>query len=385
MASFQKYKTKDGWKWMYKYYSSIDPLTGKKKPSTKRGFDTKKQAQLHAAQTEQDIANGTFIEDSKNPTFEAVYKQWYATHSLTLKPPSRRAVRSKFKQQILPHFGKLKMKDITKPYCQEVVNKIAEKIKSVDNMRMYANQVFDYAIKMDIIQANPMAHAVIPRKDTEFDAEAVELAEKRDYWEKHEIKQFLNILKKDYPLMDYVMFHLLIYTGARKGEVLALHESDIDSKNKTLTLNKTLYQENNVYTFQTPKTASSRRSISLDEVTFKLLKKWITSEKKRFLELGQKWNDKQLLFTRQDGTPLRLAYPNDKLKEIIRKHNIHPITVHGLRHTHASLLFEAGASIKEVQERLGHSNSKMTMDIYTHLTKTVKERTATLFGEFMRS
>ncbi|WP_420901904.1 tyrosine-type recombinase/integrase [Paenibacillus dendritiformis] len=69
----------------------------------------------------------------------------------------------------------------------------------------------------------------------------------------------------------------------------------------------------------------------------------------------------------------------------MRKHNLHPITVHGLRHTHASLLFEAGASIKEVQERLGHSNSKMTMDIYTHVTKTVKERTATLFGEFMRS
>ncbi|WP_197253640.1 Arm DNA-binding domain-containing protein [Paenibacillus dendritiformis] len=157
MASFQKYKTKDGYKWMYKYYSSIDPLTGKKKPSTKRGFNTKKEAQLHAAQTEREIENGTFIEDSKKPIFEAVYKQWYATHSPTLKPPSRRAVRSNFKQQILPHFRKLKMKDITKLYCQEVVNKIAEKIKSVDNMRMYANQVFEYAIKMDIIQANPMA------------------------------------------------------------------------------------------------------------------------------------------------------------------------------------------------------------------------------------
>ncbi|MFW5437080.1 tyrosine-type recombinase/integrase [Paenibacillus apiarius] len=383
MASFQKYKTKDGYKWMYKYYSSIDPVTGKKKPSTKRGFNTKKEAQLHAAQTEQEIASGTFIQEAKSPTFEDVYNQWYATHSPTIKPPSRRAVRSNFKQQILPHFGKLKMKDITKPYCQEVVNKIAKKIKSVDNMRMYANQVFEYAIKMDIIQTNPMEYVVIPRKDTEFNA--TEHVEKRDYWEKHEIKQFLNILKKDYPLMDYVMFHLLIYTGGRKGEVLALHEPDIDFKNKTLILNKTLYQENNAYTFQTPKTASSRRSISLDEVTFKLLRKWITSEKERLLELGQKWSEKQLLFSRQDGTPLRLAYPNDKLKEIIRKHNMHEITVHGLRHTHASLLFEAGASIKEVQERLGHSDSKMTMDIYTHVTKAVKEKTATLFGEFMRS
>lgn len=90
-----------------------------------------------------------------------------------------------------------------------------------------------------------------------------------------------------------------------------------------------------------------------------------------------------MIFTRADGVPLRLAYPNDKLKEIIKKHNLHPITVHGLRHTHASLLFEANASIKEVQERLGHSDIKMTMNIYTHVTKSVKEQTAKKFLNFL--
>ncbi|WP_330896417.1 tyrosine-type recombinase/integrase [Brevibacillus brevis] len=74
---------------------------------------------------------------------------------------------------------------------------------------------------------------------------------------------------------------------------------------------------------------------------------------------------------------------NDKLNEITKSNNLHPITVHGLRHTHASLLFEAGASIKEVQERLGHSDIKMTMNIYTHVTRTVKEQTASLFEKFM--
>lgn len=71
MASFQKYTTKkEGTLWMYKYYSTIDPVTGKKKPSTKRGFKTKKEAQLDAAKTEQDIANGTFINEDKQITFE---------------------------------------------------------------------------------------------------------------------------------------------------------------------------------------------------------------------------------------------------------------------------------------------------------------------------
>ncbi|WP_438495955.1 tyrosine-type recombinase/integrase [Paenibacillus sp. IHBB 3054] len=95
--------------------------------------------------------------------------------------------------------------------------------------------------------------------------------------------------------------------------------------------------------------------------------------------------DDRYIFAREDETPLRLAYPNDKLTEIIRTHKLHSITVHGLRHTHASLLFEAGASIKKVQERLGHSDIKMTMNIYTHVTKSAKEKTANRFEKFMET
>lgn len=80
---------------------------------------------------------------------------------------------------------------------------------------------------------------------------------------------------------------------------------------------------------------------------------------------------------------MRLAYPNEKLDILIKKHNLHRITIHGLRHTHASLLFEAGASIKEVQERLGHSDIQMTMNIYTHVTDSVKEQTAQKFQKYM--
>lgn len=66
-----------------------------------------------------------------------------------------------------------------------------------------------------------------------------------------------------------------------------------------------------------------------------------------------------------------------------KKHELHRITIHGLRHTHASLLFEAGASIKEVQERLGHSDIQMTMNIYTHVTDTLKEKTAQKFQKYI--
>ncbi|GAC42634.1 integrase [Paenibacillus popilliae ATCC 14706] len=328
-----------------------------------------------------DLANGTFVGEAKALTFKEVYLQWFATHSPTLKPSTRKTTKQKIEKHLLPHFGKLKMRDISKPYCQEVINKIAQNIKSVDAMKIYANQIFKYAVKMDIIPHNPMAYVTVPKDGSNFVTEGI--IEERDYWEKHEIKQFLMIMKNSDDFMDYVLFHLFIYTGARKGEILSLHESDVDFANKTLTLTKTLYYEDKSFSFQTSKTTTSRRTISLDSVTLQLLKKWLTYRKQQLLAAGNGVESNLLLFARFDETPLRLAYPNDKLNNIISKNKLHKVTVHGLRHTHASLLFEAGASIKEVQERLGHSDIKMTMNIYTHVTKTVKEQTATKFQKYL--
>ncbi|WGV60394.1 Arm DNA-binding domain-containing protein [Brevibacillus brevis] len=262
MASFQKYTTKDGVRWMYKYYSTIDPETGKKKPSTKRGFKTKKEAQLDAARTEQQLAEGTFItEDKSSVTFEQVFKQWFETISNTYKP----AVLSKFNRRILPHFRKLNMKDISRAYCQDVINKVAEEIKSVENMKMYANQIFEYAISKEILVNNPLKGVIIPKKDEEFIVSADE--PERNYWEKIEIKKFFDIAKHECTMRDFIMFHLLIYTGGRKGEVLALRWSDIDFKAKTIHFNKTLFYEKGKYVSLTSKTAASRRFISMDDTT----------------------------------------------------------------------------------------------------------------------
>ncbi|MBO1515324.1 tyrosine-type recombinase/integrase [Metabacillus sp. BG109] len=81
---------------------------------------------------------------------------------------------------------------------------------------------------------------------------------------------------------------------------------------------------------------------------------------------------------------IRLASLNDKLAAIFEKHKeFQPITIHGFRHTHASILFEAGASIKDVQVRLGHTDIQTTMNIYTHVTNTAKEKVTNLFKSYM--
>ncbi|MGG3943019.1 site-specific integrase [Peribacillus psychrosaccharolyticus] len=381
MASFQKYTTKQGQMWLFKLDTGINPETGKRQTTTRRGFRTKKEALQAASRVEQELSNGLSLSNN-NLTYKDVFDQWFSNHSKTIKTSTQKSIESKFSKHIIPRFGKLKIKEINKTYCQQMINEIAQLITSVNDIKIQANQVFKYAVKMDIITKNPLEHVSIPRLQKELYSEENEAAE-RNYWSKDDMKQFLAITKQELALRDYVLFHLLIYTGARKGEILALTWDDIDLETGSIRFTKTLFHNKGEFIFQTSKTKESRRLISLSTQTTSLLKKWRIRQSETNLAIVNHLEDRKMVFTRDDGSPLRLAYPNEKLEIVIKKHQLHRITIHGLRHTHASLLFEAGASIKEVQERLGHSDIKMTMNIYTHVTDTLKEQTAQKFQRYI--
>jgi hypothetical protein len=89
MASFQKYSTKEGQRWLFKMYTTPDPETGEKKPTTRRGFKTKKEAMTAAAKMEQEIENGVLI-NNNNFTYEEVFNQWFQNHTKILRPAQRK-------------------------------------------------------------------------------------------------------------------------------------------------------------------------------------------------------------------------------------------------------------------------------------------------------
>lgn len=123
---------------------------------------------------------------------------------------------------------------------------------------------------------------------------------------------------------------------------------------------------------QPPKTRKSRRTIIMDSKTMSALKHWRLVQLQKYMTLGFN-TDKpdQLVFSNSRNKHLLLHKPADWLKSIQDAHKIkHRITIHGFRHSHASALFSAGATVKEVQERLGHSDVKTTLNIYTHVTKS---------------
>ncbi|WP_349773554.1 tyrosine-type recombinase/integrase [Rummeliibacillus stabekisii] len=124
--------------------------------------------------------------------------------------------------------------------------------------------------------------------------------------------------------------------------------------------------------------------MKLDETTLLILKEWNKLQKQQYIQLGINTLKKnQLMFSNTKNEYIQPVLVQKWMYSVQNKYTLKRVSPHGLRHTHCSLLFEAGASIKEVQDRLGHSDLKTTLDIYTHVTKKAKEGAIQKFVDYL--
>lgn len=384
MATIKKYTKKDGsTAYMFQAYLGTDPNTGRRIRVTRQGFNTKKEASLAISRLKVDADEGTFIKAS-NDTFQAVYDLWLEQYRNTVKESTLQKTMELFNNHILPAFGNMKMDKITVSFCQKKINEWFKFHSKYNVMKNYTSAVLKFAIRMDLIKNNPMDKITVPRKMA-----AVGQDDNLKYFNKDELQQFFSCCKEDAArsnnLLWLTLFRLLAFSGMRKGEALALTWKDLDFQNETVSVNKTVARGlGNRLLIQTPKTATSKRTIVLDTVTLSMLNTWRKRQATDFLKLGYNtMNEEQLIFPNTKNELMIPTKPDQKLDRIIQKNGLTRITVHGFRHTHCSLLFEAGASIKEVQDRLGHADIQTTMNIYAHVTEKAKEKTAEKFAKYV--
>lgn len=377
MASFEKYETKQGDKWLFKMDVGKDPSTGKRKTTTRRGFPRKADAQRAAAKMLRELQAGFFKQD--DITFEEVFKEWYDKHKKTIKPSTRYTKESKFRRHILPHFAKLKMKNITSVYCQKYVDTMADTMVSYRDYTIQASLVFKYAVRQEYIPNNPMDRVEYPQEEEKFLADNEVVIK---YWEKEVFQAVVSKGEQEMPLRDYIMIRTFLVTGLRKGELSGLFEDNLIDESKSIRVARTVFWRNKEYILMTPKTKNSYRDVEVDDQTYKLLKQLVIMNKELRMRNGNPEVEK-FLFPRQDLKPMRSAYPNDILSRLCKRIGTEDIGIHGLRHTHASMLFASGASMKDVQERLGHARLDTTMNLYTHITKERKQETTKNFVDYM--
>lgn len=212
-------------------------------------------------------------------------------------------------------------------------------------------QVFEYAVVLIEIDSNPVISVKISKGLKK---------EKRDMITPEQIEIIKN--NADYPLFGLFAFFLL-YTGCRRGEALALQWGDIDLKAKLITISKSAYYNSNSAKIKAPKTQAGNREIIIIDA----LSKKLTGKHKK--------TDYVFSLT-QGKEPLKESQATKGWKKYCKDVGLENVTPHMLRHTYASILYEAGIDVKSAQDLLGHADISTTQNIYTHITKTKKEETA---------
>ncbi|WP_434102672.1 tyrosine-type recombinase/integrase [Enterococcus faecalis] len=268
MASIKKYTKKDGsTAYMFNAYLGVDPVTGKSRRTTRRGFRTQKEAKLALSRLELEVDSKGFVKQNYS-TFKDVYELWYAQYVNTVKPITAGHTERMFRLHILPEFGNIKINKLTKLMCQKAVNKWSKEYSAFYLLKSITQKMLHYAVAQDIIDINPMQYVVMPKKDKTNETK------KKQFLELSELKDFLAEAKETLNFQDYLIFRVLAFTGIRKGELYALTWEDINISYKQLTVNKTLTRIGKEYIISTPKTKASNRTIGLDDTTVSELIIW---------------------------------------------------------------------------------------------------------------
>jgi len=210
---------------------------------------------------------------------------------------------------------------------------------------------------------------------TENPCKELEPIKKRDnsrkfrYYNQEQLSRMFTVLQEE-PL--YPLIRVAVFYGLRRSELCGLRWDSIDFVSNRLTINHTVVHMQTVVAKHKTKSKTSHRSFPpLPEIKQLLLNLQAVEAENRRL-FGREYIESPYIFKWPNGKPYDPDYVNRKFVKLIRTHGLGEITLHGLRHSCASLLLAQGLNLKMVQEWLGHSDIQLTADTYGHLDSEVK-------------
>jgi integrase len=307
---------------------------GNRKETTKRGFQTKREAKEYEAEFIRK-AQGT-----ADMTLKSLYEIYLEDKRKQVKPSSLLNITNTIDTYILPTLGDKVLTDISTNTIRQWQNHLASLDKKTGgklqpmtlltiNRRLSA--LLNFAVKYYNLPRNPLAITGAQGKFTR----------RLDFWSKDEFEQFMAEVNN--PMYEG-LFTLLFYSGMRIGEALALDKSDfVGSK---VTINKTIDHRNNI---TPPKTKSSERTIILPNIAVKALN-----------NVCEKLPDTKRIF------PITYVTAGEYYRKVVAKAGVRYLPIHALRHSHASMLIANGVPITAVSKRLGHSSPQVTLSVYAH-------------------
>jgi len=363
----------------YSYIVRIpDPKTGKTKPHWVSGFKTEIEAKNARDKARVATTNGTYISPSKVLVGDFL-TEWIGIHAQTLKPKTADDYERMITAYIKPRIGKLPISrlrpaDVAKMYRElsEAGGANGEKLsgRTVAYVGAVLKNALAYAVEVEgLIPKNVAKGVPVPKNDKKVN----------EPFSVEEVRTFLSASKSH---RLYALFRLAIYTGARKGELLALKWSDLDFEHQSLVIskNRLVVRGENVVQAST-KGGEGRRTISLDPETVEIMKEHRKRQFEERLKAGCLWNETGYIFATEFGEPINYGTPTQLFTKIKNRLNLPEQRFHDLRHFHATQLLKAGTPLHVVAHRLGHRDPMVTATTYAHITADQAVNVSVVFAK----
>lgn len=260
---------------------------------------------------------------------------------------------------IKDELGHVPIQKVQPQMIQEYFKKLRAKglqPSTIQKHKVVLQQIFNYAITMQMIQYSP-----IPKMKIRSTSRTSEY----ETWSIEQIEEFLRHIKGE-PL--YIPVLLATKTGMRCGEILGLKWKDVDFDKKTLYVRRAKTFDNSL---KTPKNDTSKRPIELMNDLVTELKAHQLSQKKKKLSLGKEYVKSDFICTLDDGTPIKTNYVSKTFPRKVKSLKFPKIRFHDLRHSFATIALANDIHPKVVQEILGHSDIKVTLQTYSHVIPTL--------------
>ena len=376
----KKVKTKSGSVWECVEDGPPNPATGKRRQIRRRG-KTRAEAKRRVEEILNSLQDdGIDYRVSTVMTFERVATTWLEVYAATGVKRGSIRIREKEINLLNEYLARAPITDITHYMYQNLLidlDKRGYARTTISGVNTCANMIFKYAKRNKLIKENPREDAIVPKKKVSI-KDLEENSIKESYFESEELDKFLNAVLTVGLDLDKEWFFTLAFSGMRPGELVALKKSDLDFNKNTIRISKTLYSENNnmkEYVLDTTKTNRSR-IIDMDESIMKMLKQLVRSNdlhKIKYRTVIEDFHDEDFVFQRKIGYPFLTKNLSDRMKRLLKFSEVEKeLTPHSFRHTHISMMTEAGAELSTIMERVGHIDPNTTLKVYTHVTEKMK-------------
>ncbi|MBD1371250.1 site-specific integrase [Hazenella sp. IB182357] len=371
---------KRGKKWCFVLDIGRDPETGKRKQKWFSGFNTKKEAEKEMVNKMNELEKGTFISSSKL-TFSEYLDNWLQDYAKgSVGPTTFQLYSTLIRTHIIPSLGAITLEQLQAPHIQRFYNNMLEKGRIdgnggvspayIQRIHSVLRRSLGHAVKWQLLTRN-VALLTEPPKVRKKEITTFEI---------EEVKQFLTHSKDD---RLYIAFVFAITTGLRRGEILGLRWKDINMETNTASIRKNLVLVKGKPTLQEPKTNGSVRLITLPSMIMQVLKDHKKVQNQEKSQAGEAYQDNGLIIATSFGTPVDPTNLVRSFKRILKASDLPNIRFHDLRHTHATLMLKQGEHPKIVSERLGHSNTRITMDIYSHVLPNMQQEAVDRFEKML--